>query len=157
LFVASFIQGKARPDVIVTVSPATIAAPGFAKWQADSIKEGIEPEFKTSIKAWKFNDKEIETRTAVNLQEINQPFLYFYFSKDPLWEGYDEVSRLAKEYKHQEQTVSESRFEEISIQENIVGVQFNFSGHSFVDDGKYPDHLEKQKKLIVRFLKEKLK
>ena len=74
LFLASKDLGESLIDATVVISPSFKANVGFSTEQADSIKNGIEPEWGRENIAWTFNGDPIIDREKVNIGE------YKYYS-----------------------------------------------------------------------------
>ena len=156
LLVSTLNKGAEKPDVIVAASPAAQAVTGFATWQADSIRKGVEPDFLDSIHSWTFQQEIIKVGTAINFQELSQPMLYFYFTPDPIWEGHDKVQAIHKSLNSTEYQIEEDETPLIAMQDDLIGINFKFAGHSFADPTNKPKLNAFQKELILKFFKIKL-
>ena len=160
LFLASKDLGESLIDATVVISPSFKANVGFSTEQADSIKNGIEPEWGRENIAWTFNGDPIIDREKVNIGDISAPILYFYFTPDPIWEETmgeesikEELSKIGEKVVLKHVGKDQSIALEIEKEQRWTGVQFNFSGHSFVNGDLYPKLLIEQKILISKFFK----
>lgn len=159
-------ESAGTPDAVASLSPSDYVAPQVSKETAEALIRGDAVHWPMKP-AWIYGNHTPAVLHPIEVEKYKKLLLITFFSADPVWGGYDDLSKTIRRYKSagidhfyrkvERDNINKNTFQDISATSSkTIFIEYDFSGHVYPDRHKDPVAERLQIRIVNWFFREHL-